>query len=112
MIGKVGGPGGKDFGRLPTSNSRAKASSPTAKAMMVVFDNMRGDPFLDQEESRGPSGSNAVLHRESFIEATRRRWISHVQQGRIMFMHGKVLASSKMAKELECVIVRDCLHVA
>ena len=49
MIGKVGGPGGKDFGRLPTSNSRAKASSPTAKAMMVVFDNMRGDPFLDLE---------------------------------------------------------------
>lgn len=49
MIGKVGGPGGKDFGRLPTSNSRAKTSSPTARAMMVVFDNMRGDPFLDQE---------------------------------------------------------------
>jgi hypothetical protein len=56
MIGKVGGPGGNDFGRLPTSNSRAKATSTTARAMMVVFDNMRGDLLLDQEVSREAVG--------------------------------------------------------
>jgi hypothetical protein len=52
MMGKVGGPGGSDFGRLPTSNSRAKASSPTARAMTVVCDNMTGDLFSDQKVDR------------------------------------------------------------
>jgi hypothetical protein len=70
IIGKVGGPGGSDFGRLPTSNSRARASSVTARAMTVVCDNMRGDLCSwTRRQIRRPSGSNAVLHREGFIEA-------------------------------------------
>jgi hypothetical protein len=49
MTGKVGGPGGSDFGLLPTSSSLAKARSPTVKAMTVVWENMRGGLSLDQE---------------------------------------------------------------
>jgi hypothetical protein len=48
MMGKVGGPGGNDFGRLPTNNSRPKARSPTARARRVVWENMRSSSFLDR----------------------------------------------------------------
>jgi hypothetical protein len=46
MIGRVGGPGGSDFGRLPISSSGANARRPTKMARKVVEDNMTSDFLL------------------------------------------------------------------
>jgi hypothetical protein len=78
MIGKVGGPGGSDFGRFPTSNSRAKASSPTARAMTVVCDNMAGDLFSEQKADWEAVGLECGAAPWNLYKAGRSRRISRV----------------------------------
>jgi hypothetical protein len=97
-MGKVEGPGGYDFGRLPTSNRRPKAKSPTARAKRVVCDNMRSNSFLDRTADETTDGLERRAASCSLYTAARRQECHMSARARIMFLHVKVVAGNTKRK--------------